>query len=119
MPKKNNREIGSCYEEQAAACFVHHGYEIVEKNYRCRSGEIDLIARDGSYLVFIEVKYRSHTSAGDPAEAVDKKKQKKIVNTARYYLLTHGYSEETPCRFDVAAVTDSGVRIIKDAFWAD
>lgn len=119
MPKKNNREIGSRYEEQAAACLVNQGYVILDKNYRCRSGEIDLIARDGSYLVFIEVKYRSHTSAGDPAEAVDRKKQKKVVNTARYYLLTHGYLEETPCRFDVAAVTDSGVRIIKDAFWAE
>lgn len=118
MAKKNNRETGSRYEEQAAAYFVSQGYEILERNYRCRSGELDLIGRDGRYLVFIEVKYRSSGASGDPAEAVDERKIQKIVNTARYYLMTHGYGEETPCRFDVAAMTEDGIRVIRDAFWS-
>lgn len=113
---KNNRATGSRYEEQAAVFLTSMGYEIIERNYRCRSGEIDLIGRDGRYLVFIEVKYRSGAASGDPAEAVDRKKQKRIIQTARYYLYSHGYGEDTPCRFDVAAILDRDIRIIKDAF---
>lgn len=118
MTKKNNRETGSGYEEQAAACFSRNGYEILERNYRCRAGEIDLIGRDGRFLVFIEVKFRSSLKAGDPAEAVDQRKQRRIITAARYYLADHGFDEDTPCRFDVAAVTEAEIRIIKDAFWA-
>ena len=116
--ERNNRETGSRYEELTAAFLEKQGYQIVEHNFRCRSGEIDLIGRDGPYLVFIEVKYRSSGKSGDPAEAVDKRKQKRIVNAARYYLYTHGYGENTPCRFDVAAILEQNVRIIKDAFSA-
>ena len=58
------------------------GMRILEKNYRCREGEIDLVAMDGSYLVFVEVKYRRDQHAGHPAEAVDARKQRKIVRTA-------------------------------------
>lgn len=113
----NKRQIGSGYEKQAAACFEEQGYEILERNYRCRAGEIDLIGRDGGFLVFIEVKFRSSLQAGDPAEAVNEGKQRRIIATARHYLASHGYGEETPCRFDVAAVTEKGIRVIKDAFW--
>lgn len=93
------------------------GYVILEKNYRCRTGEIDLIAKEGGYLVFIEVKFRSSAKSGDPAEAVDVKKIRRITGAARYYLLTHGYGEATPCRFDVVAILCGEVRLIKDAFW--
>lgn len=117
MTKKNNRDIGSGYEEQAAACFKRQGYEILDRNYRCRAGEIDLIGRDGRFLVFIEVKFRSSLKAGDPAEAVDRRKQRRIITAAGHYLAIRGFDEDTPCRFDVAAVTESGIRIIKDAFW--
>lgn len=116
--KQNNRTIGSRYEEQAAAFLSGLHYEILERNFRCRSGEIDLIAKDEAYLVFIEVKFRKSGMSGDPAEAVTCLKQKKIIQTAKYYLLTHGYSEDTPCRFDVVAVTEQELRVIKDAFWS-
>lgn len=115
--RQNNREVGSRYEEQAAAFLINEGYKIIEHNFRCRSGEIDLIGRDGRYLIFLEVKYRSSGELGDPAEAVDLKKQKKIIDAARYYLLTHGYSEDIPCRFDVVAILDKDIRLIRDAFW--
>ena len=115
--KKNNREIGSRHELQAAAFLTDRGYVILEKNYRCRTGEIDLIAKDGGYLVFVEFKFRSSKGSGDPAEAVDAKKKSRIAGAARYYLLTRGYGEETPCRFDVVAVLEDEVRLIQDAFW--
>lgn len=116
---ENRRRTGSRYEQLAAASLVRMGFEILEQNYRCRAGEIDLIAREQRYLVFIEVKYRSSGQSGDPAEAVDRKKQRRIIKTARYYLMTHGYSEDTPCRFDVAAILGEEVRLIRDAFWME
>ncbi|MEG0812722.1 MAG: YraN family protein [Clostridium sp.] len=115
--RQNNRATGRFYEEQASAFLNGLGYKILEHNFYCRSGEIDLIARDGRYLVFIEVKYRATGERGDPAESVDLKKQKKIINTARYYLLTHNYEECIPCRFDVVAILKNEIRVIKDAFY--
>lgn len=94
-----------------------NGYVLLEKNYRCRTGEIDLIAKDGAYLVFLEVKYRNSAALGDPAEAVDLKKQKRITGAARYFLMTHGYGEDIPCRFDVVAILGEEIRLIRDAFW--
>ena len=79
---ENRRIRGQQKEELAAAWLERQGYEILEHNYRCRQGEIDLIARDGRYLVFIEVKYRNSAKCGDPLEAVDRRKQAKILYTA-------------------------------------
>lgn len=81
-------------------------------------GEIDIIAKDHGYLVFIEVKYRRDKSCGHPAEAVTPRKQRTISKVASYYLLTHGCGMDTPCRFDVAAVSGDGVELIKNAFWS-
>ena len=74
---------------QAAAYLKKKGYRILEANFRCRFGEIDLIARDGAYLVFIEVKYRSSLKDGDSLEAVNRRKQRKIIRVAEYYLCMH------------------------------
>ena len=95
----NRRQTGTAYERRAGEYLKEQGYELIGYNFRCRQGEIDIIARDGRYLVFVEVKYR-------------------ISRTAQYYCLTHGYGETTPCRFDVAAVlgTDGEVRLVKHAF---
>ncbi len=113
----NTRKTGARYELLAAVHLEKCGYHIIEKNYRCRIGEIDLVACDGAYLVFVEVKYRSGASFGDPAEAVTAKKQERIRKTARYYLCARQLSEDTPCRFDVAAVLGSQIRLIKHAFY--
>lgn len=113
----NKRMTGSCYEELAAAFLTRQGYQILERNFYCRQGEIDLIARDGRYLVFVEVKYRKSGRSGAPAEAVNTRKQRRMSHAARYYLFSHGYPEETPCRFDVAAIQGAEIRLYKDAFW--
>lgn len=113
---QNKRQTGSGYEKIAAAYFIEKGFEIVECNYRERRSEIDLIARDGEYLVFIEVKYRSSAVLGMPEEAVDKRKQQQIRKGAAHYLYTHGYGEDTPCRFDVLAILGEQITWIPDAF---
>ena len=118
--KRNQRTVGSRYEQEAAAFLIKKGMDIVEQNYRCRAGEIDIIARDGQTLVFCEVKYRYDAGAGDPAAAVDYRKQQTIYRVAQWYLQQHRLAEDTPCRFDVVAVTGVGeemrIRWIPDAF---
>ena len=81
----NRRKEGAYYENLVAEYLKTQGYEILEKNYRCRIGEIDLIAEKDGYLVFVEVKYRRTGQKGDPAEAVDYRKQKKISKVAEDY----------------------------------
>ena len=114
----NKRAVGENYEQMAAGYLQSRGARIVECNFHSRRGEIDLIMRESGYLVFVEVKYRRDGQTGDPLEAVDRAKQRRISRTAQYYCLTHGYGETTPCRFDVAAVlgTDGEVRLVKHAF---
>ena len=73
-------------------------------------------AREGTYLVFIEVKYRRNLGSGSPLEAVNPAKQEKIRRTALYYLYCRGYDEDTPCRFDVVAVTGERFELIRNAF---
>lgn len=77
----------------------------MERNFRCRSGEIDIVAREGGYLVFVEVKYRRGHGAGAPEEAVDQKKQRIISRVALFYLHRYGYGTETAVRFDMVAVS--------------
>ena len=113
---RNNRAVGADYENKAAQYLETLGYRIVEKNFRCRFGEIDLIAKEGGYLVFIEVKYRAGTQTGEPQEAVDDRKQKKISRTAAWYCRTHRISMEQPCRFDVAACRMGEWMLIRNAF---
>jgi putative endonuclease len=112
----NKRAVGTAYEKRVGAYLKTQGYEILEYNFRCRSGEIDIVARDGKYLVFVEVKYRRTSSSGNPLEAVDHRKQRTISRTALFYLLKHGYNDTTPCRFDVASVLGEEIEIIKNAF---
>ncbi|MBQ6469470.1 MAG: YraN family protein [Lachnospiraceae bacterium] len=114
----NKRKIGSQFEQLTARYLESQGYRILETNFRCRQGEIDIIARDGIYLVFLEVKYRGDKESGDPMEAVDRKKQKKIVRTAKYYLYQHDLPEDTPCRFDAAGIADGRMILMKNAFEA-
>ncbi len=94
------------------------GYKIIERNFRTRLGEIDIIADDGGTLVFIEVKSRESIAYGRPFEAVDYFKKRKIVNAALLYLKK--LKEIPPCRFDVVSIYfDSGrteCELIRDAF---
>lgn len=113
----NKRSIGSLYEQKAASYLESKGVRILERNFRCRSGEVDLIAKDGKYLVFIEVKYRHlNRGAGGAAEAVDLKKQRIISRVANFYLMFHCRKEDTPCRFDVVAFDGEEICWYQNAF---
>lgn len=114
--RENKRRTGIHYEEIAAAFLEQQKYEILERNYYTARGEIDLIARDGEYLVFIEVKYRRDSRKGYPEEAVDSRKQHHIMEASRYYLYHNRYPENTPCRFDVVSILGEEIRLIQDAF---
>jgi len=111
----NKRKIGADKEKLAGAYLENNGYEIIEYNFRCRQGEIDIIAKDGEYLVFCEVKYRSGMSKGTPFEAVDYKKQRIISRCALFYV-TKQRLGDVPCRFDVVSVTDKEIQVLKNAF---
>ena len=115
--KKNKRQTGAYYEREAGCYLEQMGYEILEYNYRCRFGEIDIVAKDGEYVVFCEVKYRADGRKGNPLEAVDVRKQKVIFRCAMYYLTEH-HLEDVPCRFDVIGIQgkDGKVTYIKNAF---
>lgn len=114
----NKRQIGTDYESLAAKYLVEQGFSILDKNYRNRTGEIDIIARDGEYICFVEVKYRKDYRKGAPHEAVDYRKQRKITQVAMHYLITHGYNEWTPCRFDVVAIAGDEITLLKNAYEA-
>ena len=107
---------GQKYEALAADYLKSENYEIIEMNFHGRHGEIDIIAKDGKYLVFIEGKYRKSSVKGMPFEAVDKNKQKRIRQTALYYMIKNKYSCETPCRFDVVSILGHTVTLFKNAF---
>lgn len=112
----NKREIGEAYEEAALLYLERQGVRILERNFRCRQGEVDLIGQDGDYLVFFEVKYRRTASAGYPAEAVGYGKQKKICRAAAFFLYQRKANEGIPVRFDVVAVCGESVNWYRDAF---
>lgn len=112
----NKREVGSLNEDRAARFLTAHGYEIIQKNFYCRMGEIDIIARSEGYLCFVEVKYRSSEASGSPGEAITPRKIRRITRTAQYYMLINNIPENTPCRFDVIIILDDKITLIPNAF---
>lgn len=111
--------IGQQGEQLAADHLAGLGYRIVTRNYRCPFGEVDIIAREGAVLVFVEVKSRRSACYGEPQQAVDRRKQKKLAQIAQHYLTEHHLANQ-PARFDVVAVRvapgGSRVELIRDAF---
>ncbi len=114
--KINKRTLGEEYEKTAGEYIKSLGYEIIEYNYRCHYGEIDIIAMDKCDLVFIEVKFRHSGKFGTPFEAVNRHKQNTIMKTATYYMLENDIQENTYIRFDIVGIEDDNIVLIKNAF---
>jgi putative endonuclease len=114
------KALGLRGEDLAVQYLKKKGFKVIQRNYYCPWGEIDLIAREKETLVFVEIKARSSEEYGSPRDAVDRFKQQKIIQAARVYLAEHHLNEEIPARFDVVAIhlTPSGpeIELIKDAF---
>jgi putative endonuclease len=120
--KATNRTLGARGEKLAVQYLQKKGYKVIERNYRCQWGEIDLVARDKGTLIFVEIKSRSSSGFGLPQDAVDRFKQEKLIQVAKAYMAEHHLQETIPARFDVVAVklTPAGpeMELIKDAFQA-
>jgi len=115
------RQRGLAAERIAAEHLAGHGYKIIRRNFECAIGEIDIVALEGEYLVFIEVRSRHSAEGLSPAFSVNKRKQRKIAQVAEIFLEKY-YSEIPPCRFDVVLVTlgpPPEVEVIRDAFGSD
>ena len=112
-----NRALGAYGEDKVAGWYLAHGYEIVARNWRCAAGELDLVCRSGSTLVFCEVKTRTSSAFGVPAEAVGFAKQRRLRKLALAWLDS---AAERPrgldMRFDVACVLAGKIEIIENAF---
>jgi putative endonuclease len=99
----NCRRIGAHAESLACRYLERHGLSLLQRNFRCARGEIDLVMQDGDSLVFVEVRYRKHTHYGRAAETVSQTKQSRIIHCARYYMkLNHSWNATV--RFDVVAI---------------
>ena len=111
--------FGKTGEDLACRELERRGYAIIARRHRCRGGELDIVARDGPTLVFVEVKARDSRAFGDAAEAVTWQKQQRIVRLASEYVMRHHLSD-SPCRFDVVAIQfDDGrpvIEVFQDAF---
>ncbi|HIQ99977.1 MAG TPA: ribonuclease HII [Candidatus Scybalocola faecavium] len=107
---------GTYFETGAAAFLEKNGYEILVRNYRCVMGEVDMIGKDGDTYAFVEVKYRADKNMGSPQEAVDEKKQQRIIRCAQWYLMENNLPQDTPVRFDVVSILAGDMTLDKNAF---
>ena len=112
----NKREIGAAFEQKATEFLIQNDVRILERNFRCRQGEIDMIGKHEDYIVFFEVKYRKDNQKGIPQEAVSFSKQKKICKVADYYRMIHKMGEFTAIRYDVIAICGEELTWIQNAF---
>ena len=113
----NKREKGNYFEELACRHLEENGAQILFRNYRCRSGEIDIIAKDGRYISFIEVKYRKNNSAGNPLEAITLNKQRRICKAALFYMNQHRIDPYTSSiRFDAVGILGDEIYHLENAF---
>lgn len=122
--EKTAVSIGLLGEEAAALSLKKNGYKIIERNYRSKMGEIDIIAKDGEYTCFVEVRLRKTNDFGTPADTIGEEKRRRIIKTAQQYAVQNNIYD-TPMRFDVVlinavttkrALKNTNLEIIKDAF---
>jgi putative endonuclease len=98
---------GKDAEALAGSYLARHGLSLVQRNYRSRHGEIDLVMADGNCIVFVEVRYRRQSAFGSGIETIDQRKQARITACARHYLQQHPAASAGPCRFDVIGISGS------------
>ncbi|MBQ9815611.1 MAG: YraN family protein [Lachnospiraceae bacterium] len=112
----NKREIGTAFEQEACRFLRDKGMEIICTNYTCKAGEIDIIARDGQYLVFCEVKFRSSGKAGGAFYAISKAKMDRITKAARWFMNERHISQNTFCRFDAVLIDGNEISHVANAW---
>ena len=105
----STHEKGVMGEDRAASYLTEHGYTIVDRNFRIRSGEIDIIAQKDDFLIFVEVKSLPHGDIDTLSSELGIRKQQKIIKTAKYYLQNHRQYNYQYIRFDVLALDVAGL----------
>lgn len=121
-PLTEKKLTGNQAEDIACSHLTQNGLSFCVNNFQCKTGEIDLIMKDGDMLVFVEVRYRADTRLGTPLETITANKQKKLIRTANYFLQQHFGSRWPACRFDAVGITgelscDPKITWIQNAFY--
>ncbi len=118
-PLADTQNIGQFYEKQALKYLQKQGLRLIEANFNCRYGELDLIMADADVLVFVEVKFRQSRAYGGAVSAVSRSKQQKLIKTAQWFMQQHQLSNK-PARFDVVAIEgENNIHWLKNAFYAN
>lgn len=117
-----SHELGRLAEQAAEQYLARHGLSLVQRNFRGKQGEIDLIMDDGKVLVFIEVRHRRSSRFGSAVESINPRKQARLIKTAELYISAASGASQRQCRFDTidfdGEITDNNLRWIKNAFAA-
>ena len=111
----SRKDIGTQNEKLAQKFLKSKGYEILQTNFYCRFGEIDIICKDNNCLVFVEVRSKSYDDFGSPEETIDYKKQQKIIKTANFFIEKSNINYEE-IRFDVIAILKGNIQHYQNAF---
>jgi putative endonuclease len=116
------RALGQRAEQLAAEHLTRRGYHLIDRNYRWRGGELDLVAREGDTLVFVEVRARTRAEWGAPFETINRLKQRRVIRAALHWLMTHDLTR-APARFDVVSIMlppagPPAIELIQNAFEA-
>jgi len=116
------KKVGDWGEQKAIEYLQQQGMTVLARNFRARHGEIDIVAQEGDYLCFIEVKTCRSSSFGDPEAWVTPRKQRRIISAARAYRLQHGLGD-IDCRYDIITLRlhngTLSINHLRDAFWVD
>jgi putative endonuclease len=112
------REQGLAGEDEAVAVLKRQGYKVIERNHRNRLGEIDIVAEEGGYLVFVEVKKRNTARFGEALCSIDERKKRHLVKAALFYMKLHR-AFDRKVRFDVIGIDGEKVKLVKNAFLAE
>ena len=112
----NKRQTGTEKEQEACTFLEGKGLEVICTNYRCKVGEIDIIARDGSTLVFCEVKYRSTKKAGGAFYAISRAKMTTITKVAKWFISEKHLPLDTLCRFDAVLIDGNEINHVENAW---
>ncbi len=113
----HNKRLGAAGENKARKFLKRAGYKIIEKNYKCPFGEVDIIAQKGDVLAFVEVKTRLSYIYGSPSQAVTRERKRRYVNAARYYFT--GRQIDCVVRFDIIEVFRGQINHIENAFYSE
>ena len=115
--RTDKRKQGDDKERLAESYLVQQNFELIERNFSCKTGEIDLIMRDQDYLVFVEVRYRENAEFGGALASITRSKQNKLRRTAEFYLLEKFGNTPPACRFDAIGIEGKDtIEWVKNAF---